>query len=320
MGAPQTGGKSMPVKPFGDVNLALRAAKRLCMTPIALPRIEQAANRIAGHAVRTPLLSSPMLDRRLGAKVFVKAEPLQRTGSFKFRGAMNKILSLSEAERRNGVVAFSSGNHGHAIAAAASIVGIPAAIVMPRDAPSIKIESCRYWGAEVVLYDRMNEDREAIGRRIQEERGMALAPPFDDPEVMAGQGTMGLEIAADLVAAGVVPDMVLVPCSGGGLASGVATAMRAHFPSVASFTVEPAGFDKMARSLKSGTAERNARPAGSLMDALTAPAPGKLTLAQLQAVAANGVTASDEEGLAAMAMAFSLLKLVVDPLAVTVPL
>ena len=283
------------------------------MTPIDIASIRRAAERLAGRIVRTPILTSAMLDELAGAKVLVKAEPLQKTGSFKIRGALNKILSTPEEKRKSGFVAFSSGNHGQAVAAGASMVGAPAVIVMPKDAPSIKIESCRWWGAEVVFFDRLTDDREAMGRKIEDERGMTLEPPFDDPDVMSGQGTMGLEIVEQLREAGATPDALLVNCSGGGLASGVITAVKHAFPDTRCYTVEPAGFDKMARSLKAGAPQKNERLTGSIMDALMAPAPGKLTLATLRANGAEGVSATDEEALDAMAAAFRTLKLVVEP-------
>jgi len=275
--------------------------------------ILRAAERLSGQVLRTPLLESAMLNEVAGCRVFVKAEPLQKTGSFKIRGALNKILGIPPERRASGVVAFSSGNHGQGVAAAAKMTGCPAVIVMPKDAPAIKVESCRWWGAEVVLFDRVTDDREAIGRSIERERGMTLVPPFDDPEVMAGQGTIGLEIVDQLAEAGAVPDALLVNCSGGGLASGVITAMRDAFPQARYFTVEPAGFDKMARSLASGEPQSNTRLTGSIMDALMAVAPGRLTFATLKQNAAQGLTASDDEALYAMAVAFGTLKLVVEP-------
>ncbi|MDF3060361.1 MAG: hypothetical protein K0S06_470 [Microvirga sp.] len=283
------------------------------MTAIDIASIRRAAERLSGRILRTPLLSSAMLDELAGCRVFVKAEPLQKTGSFKIRGALNKILATPEDKRNNGFVAFSSGNHGQAVAAGAKMVGAPAVIVMPKDAPAIKIDSCRWWGAEVVLFDRVTEDREAIGRRIEGERGMTLVPPFDDPDVMSGQGTMGIEIVEQLKEAGVEPDALLVNCSGGGLASGVTTAVKQASPSTQCYTVEPAGFDKMARSLAAGAPQRNERLTGSIMDALMAQMPGKLTLATLRENGVKGLSASDDEALEAMAAAFRTLKIVVEP-------
>jgi threonine dehydratase len=281
--------------------------------PIDISHVRRAAERLDGRIVRTPLLESAMLNEVAGCRVLVKAEPLQRTGSFKIRGALNKILSIPEERRTKGVVAFSSGNHGQGVAAGAKMTGCPAVIVMPKDAPAIKIESCRWWGAEVVLFDRVKDDREAIGRSIESERGMTLVPPFDDVEVMSGQGTMGLEMAEQLRAAGATPDAVFVNCSGGGLASGVTTAIRDAFPHTQCYTVEPAGFDKMARSLESGEPQKNERLTGSIMDALMAPVAGKLTLATLRHQGVKGLSASDDEALDAMALAFRTLKLVVEP-------
>jgi threonine dehydratase len=283
------------------------------MTPIDISHIHGAAERLAGRILRTPLLESPMLDELAGCRVFVKAEPLQKTGSFKIRGALSKILSIPEERRRSGVVAFSSGNHGQAVAAGAKMLGCPAVIVMPSDAPAIKIDNCRWWGAEVVLYDRAKEDREGISRGIETERGMTLVPPFDDAEVIAGQGTMGVEIDEQLRDAGATPDALFVNCSGGGLASGVTVGLKASFPQAHVYTVEPAGFDKMARSLERGTPQTNERLTGSIMDALMAQAPGRLTFATLRRHGVKGLSVSDDEALAAMASAFRTLKLVVEP-------
>jgi threonine dehydratase len=283
------------------------------MSTLALSDLHRARDRLAGRIVRTPLLESAMLNELAGCRLFVKAEPLQKTGSFKIRGALNKILSIPEEKRKSGVVAFSSGNHGQGVAASARMTGCPAVIVMPKDAPAIKIESCRWWGAEIVLFDRERDDREAIGRKIVAERGMTLVLPFDDPEVMAGQGTAGLEIAEQLEEAGAKPDALFVNCSGGGLASGVLTGVKAAFPGVQGYTVEPAGFDKMARSLATGEPQANERLTGSIMDALMARLPGKLTFAALRELGAKGLSASDDEALVAMAAAFRTLKLVVEP-------
>lgn len=283
------------------------------MPVIDVSDLHRAAKRIAGRVLRTPLLESAMLNELAGCRVFVKAEPLQKTGSFKIRGALNKILSIPEDRRAKGVVAFSSGNHGQGVAAGARMAGCKAVIVMPQDAPAIKVESCRWWGAEIVLYDRTTEDREAIGRRIEAERGMTLVPPFDDPEIMAGQGTMGLEIAEQVREAGIEPDALFVTCSGGGLAAGTVTAVKAAFPEIRFYTVEPAGFDKMARSLQAGAPQRNDRLSGSIMDALMAPVAGKLTFAVLKDLGAEGLSASDDEALVAMGTAFRTLKLVVEP-------
>jgi threonine dehydratase len=275
--------------------------------------IEDAARRIAGHAVETPLLESQLLNARLGGRLLVKAEPLQRTGSFKFRGAYNRISRLDAADRRRGVVAFSSGNHAQGVAAAAQIVGTPAIIVMPSDAPEIKIANTRAYGAEVVTYDRLRESREEIGARISAERGSILVPPFDDPFVIAGQGTTGLEIARQAQAAGIAVDAVAACASGGGLVAGIALAMERLSPSTAVHVCEPADFDDHARSLAAGERLSNAPGARSICDALLSPSPGVITFPINKRLLRSGLVATDEEVLRAMAVAFRDLKLVVEP-------
>jgi threonine dehydratase len=281
---------------------------------VSIGDIKAAAERIRGQAVRTPLLEARAASVATGARVFVKPEVLQRTGSFKFRGAMNRLSQLTAAERKRGVVAFSSGNHAQGVAAAAQIVGTHATIVMPADAPKLKVANTRGYGAEVVLYDRAKEDRTAIGRNLAEERGLTLVHPFDDEGVMAGQGTIGLELAEDASAIGVSLDAVLVPCSGGGLSAGVATALAALSPTTKVHTVEPAAFDDMARSLKAG--ERLANPQGtppSICDALLVDKPGERTFPILKNLAGAGLAVTDDEALRAMAHAFFELKLVTEP-------
>ncbi|WP_069861856.1 threonine ammonia-lyase [Streptomyces malaysiensis] len=275
--------------------------------------IHEAARRLTGHVVRTPLLNSPMLDELVGARVLVKAECLQLTGSFKVRGALNALLTLDEDARRAGIVAYSAGNHGQGVAAAARLADCPAVIVMPNSAPRIKVDNCRWWGAETVLYDPRTEDREEVARKILQMRGMTLVPPFDDPGVMAGQGTVGLEIAEQARELGLTPDTVLVNCSGGGLASGVLTALNDAFPGLANHIVEPAGFDKMARSLAAGRVCANPHPSGGLMDALAGPVAGARPLAVLRHYDVTGLTVTDEEALAAMGAAHRFLKIVVEP-------
>ena len=280
---------------------------------LTLSNIEAAARRIEGRAVRTPLLEAPVASRLSGARVFIKPEVLQRTGSFKFRGAMSRLSLLSAEERQRGVVAFSSGNHAQAVACAARDLGMPAVIVMPSDAPKLKIANTRGFGADVVFYDRVRDDRVAIGRQIAESRGLVLVPPFDDYDVMAGQGTIGLEIAADMAGRGIGLDLVLAPCSGGGLASGIATALAALSPATRVVAVEPAGFDDLVRSL--GAGERLANMAGpaSICDALMADRPGALTFPVLQTTQAGAVAVEDAHTLAAMAHAFLEMKLVAEP-------
>jgi len=276
--------------------------------------IETAARRIAGHAQRTPLLSWPELDRRLGTRAFVKPECLQVTGSFKFRGAYNKIKSALERDAKvPGIVAFSSGNHAQGVAAAAGQLGVPAIIVMPADAPRIKIENTRALGAEVRLYDRYREDREAIARAIAHDKGYLVVPPYDDPAIIAGQGTIGLEIAEDCAKHGIAPDVVLAPCSGGGLISGIATAVTARHPQARVFACEPARFDDTTRSLAAGRRLENEGNEKSICDALLSKLPGEITFAINRRLLAGGLTATDEEALAAVAFAARRLKLVVEP-------
>lgn len=286
------------------------------MTERALPTfsdIETAARVLAPVAVRTRVLSSPVLDARTGARVFLKPEVLQRTGSFKFRGAFNKLSSIPRDQRSAGVVAFSSGNHAQGVAAAAQLLMMPATIVMPSDAPVSKRERTKSYGAEVVLYDRATEDREQIAREIAGNRGAVLVPPFDDPYVIAGQGTVGLEIVEGLTHLGVTPDLVSAPASGGGLMAGIALAIRHGFPQTTLLTAEPDGFDDHARSLNSGRRQPHHAEGRTICDALMASIPGELTFAINQRLVAGGVTASDVEVAEAVAFAFRELKLVVEP-------
>lgn len=281
--------------------------------PVASTDIDAAARVLAPYAVRTPLLSSPALDALTGGRIFLKPEVLQRTGSFKFRGAFNKLSSIPQSARGGGVVAFSSGNHAQGVAAAAQILDMPATIVMPADAPRSKRERTKAYGAEVVLYDRAREDREAIAREIAGKRGATLVPPYDDPMVIAGQGTVGREIAEDLAALGVAPDIVVAPASGGGLIAGVATAIKARNPQAVIMCAEPQGFDDHARSLRAGAREPHHAQEPTICDALMASIPGVLTFAINQRLLTNGVTASDDEVRAAVAFAFRELKLAVEP-------
>jgi threonine dehydratase len=275
--------------------------------------IDAAAEVIAPFAVRTPLLLPPVLCERIGAKVFLKPEVLQRTGSFKFRGAFNKLASIPESARKGGVVAFSSGNHAQGVAAAARILNMPATIVMPVDSPLLKRERTKSFGAEVVLYDRDREDREAIARDIAGKRGATLVPPYDDPKVIAGQGTIGREICEDLAALGITPDIVVAPVSGGGLIAGVATAVKSRFPQAQVMSAEPEAFDDHARSLRAGKREAHGTKGRTICDALMAAMPGEITFAINGKLLSEGVTASDAEVGAAVAFAFRELKLVVEP-------
>jgi threonine dehydratase len=275
--------------------------------------INAAAARLAGHARRTPLLSSPFLDEIAGRRVFVKAECLQHTGSFKFRGAWSAVSALEPETRAKGVIAFSSGNHAQGVAMAARAHGTSAVIIMPADAPKMKIDNTAALGAEVVLYDRATEDRDAIGDALSAERGLTLIKPFDEPLVIAGQGTTGLEIAEQARAEGVEAADVLVCCGGGGFLSGIALALEANAPGLRPRPVEPEGFDDVARSLASGGIERNNRTSGSLCDAIITPAPGRLTFPIMQRLCGSGVVVSEDQALQAMVLAFSRLKIVVEP-------
>ncbi len=275
--------------------------------------INAAAARLAGHARRTPLLSSPFLDEIAGRRVFVKAECLQHTGSFKFRGAWSAVSALEPETRAKGVIAFSSGNHAQGVAMAARAHGTSAVIIMPADAPKMKIDNTAALGAEVVLYDRATEDRDAIGDALSAERGLTLIKPFDEPLVIAGQGTTGLEIAEQARAEGVEAADVLVCCGGGGFLSGIALALEANAPGLRPRPVEPEGFDDVARSLASGGIERNTRTSGSLCDAIITPAPGQLTFPIMQRLCGSGVVVSEDQALQAMVLAFSRLKIVVEP-------
>ncbi len=275
--------------------------------------VHRAAERIAGHAVRTPLISNPFLDEQVGGRVLLKCETLQRTGAFKFRGAYNALAALGRETRSRGVVAVSSGNHAQGVAEAARLFGVRAAIVMPADAPEIKRLRTERSGGRIVAYDRASQDRDAVVDQYIAEHGGTLIHPFDNPNVIAGQGTAGLEIAADCAAAGVTPDAVLIPTSGGGLSAGIGLAVRDWSHETEIVLVEPEGFDDYRRSLAAGEIVANQRSAGSVCDALLINRPGKLSFAINRAHGAYGVAVSDAEALAAVAFAFRELKLVVEP-------
>lgn len=275
--------------------------------------IREAAGRLAGVAVRTPLLESPLLNAQLGGRLLVKAEPLQRTGSFKFRGAYNRIALIPEADRAKGVVAVSSGNHAQGVAAAARLFGLAATVVMPDDAPAIKRANTEAQGATVVPCDRYRDDRNAMVREIAERTGATLVKPYDDPGIIAGQGTIGLEIAEQLAEIGARADAVLVCCGGGGLVSGTALALSETAPGVPVWCVEPAAFDDTRRSLAAGERLGNAPEARSICDALLSPTPGELTFALNSRLLAGGLAVDDDEVRTAMRVAFESLKLVVEP-------
>ncbi len=280
---------------------------------ITLSDIESAAARLAGLAVRTPLIESPALNERLGGRVLIKPETLQRAGAFKFRGAYNRLSRLSDDERRRGVVAFSSGNHAQGVALAAQLLGCPALIVMPSDSPAVKVEGTRGFGAEIRFYDRFTEDRVAIADQIAAERGCVVVPSYDDPHIIAGQGTAGLEIIEQARELGVALDKVISPVGGGGLIAGVSTAVKALSPTTEVWGAEPAGFDETRRSLASGQRETIDDGARSICDALLTPIPGELTWPINSRNLTGIVAVTDAEVAEAMRYAFSTLKLVIEP-------
>lgn len=277
---------------------------------VSLADIEAAAGRLAGVAVETPLIESPALNARLGGRVLIKPETLQLGGSFKLRGAYNRIAQLTDEEKTRGVVAFSSGNHAQGVAIAARKVGTSALIVMPSDAPATKVEATRSHGAEIRFYDRYTEDRAAIARAIAAERGCVVVPSYDDPDVIAGQGTIGLELVRQ---AGSHLDYVVTPVGGGGLIGGVGTAVKALSPNTAVIGVEPKDFDDALRSLRRGSPQPIDPKARSICDALQAPSPSELTLSVMLKVVADVLLVSDAEVAEAMRYAFAVLKLVVEP-------
>jgi threonine dehydratase len=280
---------------------------------ITVGDIEAAARRIAGIAIETPLLQSSQLDEMTGGTVLLKPECLQRVGSFKIRGAYNLLSQLSQEQARCGVVAWSSGNHAQGVAAAGAMLGIDTTIVMPEDAPVAKLENTRRLGGEVITFDRYTGDREAIAREIAAERGSELIPSYDHVDIIAGQGTVGLEIAEQSVALGVPVEQVLIPCGGGGLSSGSAVALKARLPDVAVITVEPENYDDTAQSLQSGRRVSVSTAQHSLCDALLVASPGELTFDIMREYIDAGLVVSDEEVRSAMRFAFRYLKLVVEP-------
>lgn len=275
--------------------------------------IRAAQKRLDGHARRTPLLNSPYLDEIAGRRVWVKPECLQHTGSFKFRGGWSALSALDPTVRDQGVIAFSSGNHAQGVAFAAREHGTSAVIIMPSDAPALKIANTRALGAEVVLYERGSEDRDAIGDKLSKERGLTLIKPFDEPQVIAGQGTVGLEIAEQAAAHGVTKADVIVCCGGGGLTGGIALALEADAPQMRVRPAEPEGFDDVARSLKSGEIEKNDRASGNICDAIITPQPGEITFPIMHRLCGAGLIVSEDEVMKTMVHAFNRLKLVVEP-------
>jgi threonine dehydratase len=283
------------------------------MTDVTFADIEAAAARIEGLAVKTPLLESPALNERLGCRVLIKPETMQRVGAFKFRGAYNRLVQLSAEERARGVVAFSSGNHAQGVALAAKLLGIPAIIIMPHDAPAKKVAATKGHGAEVRTYDRYTEDRAAIAFEIASTRGSTIVPPYDDVHIVAGQGTVGLELMQQAEALGARPDCVIAPLGGGGLLSGVSLAVKHLSPNTAVVGVEPEGYDDVLRSLQTGTFQTNSADARTLCDALQTPTPGRITFPIMQKTVADVAVVTDAEVAEAMRVAFETLALVVEP-------
>jgi threonine dehydratase len=279
---------------------------------ISATDVRSAADLIHGIAVRTPLLEYQPLNEAVGGRVLVKFEGVQHTGSFKFRGAYNRLARIPKEARASGVVAWSSGNHAQGVAAAAKLLGIPATIVMPADAPAIKLENTRALGAEVVLYNRLTESREKIARELANTRDAVLVPSFDDPFIIAGQGTIGIEIIDQASQAHAQVTQILVPCGGGGLIAGIATAIKSAVSDIDLYAVEPAGFDDTMRSLLTGKRETVAPNATSICDALLTPNPGELTFPINQRLLSGGLVVTDDQVRAAMRFAFSKMKLVIE--------
>lgn len=280
---------------------------------VVLDDIRAAAARLAPVAVRTPLISSPALDEAVGGRLLLKAENLQRAGSFKIRGAYNLLCQLTPEQAEKGAVAFSSGNHAQAVAAAGTMLGIETTIVMPKDAPAMKIENTRRLGGNTVLYDRYTEDREQIANDIVSARGAVLVPPYNHERIVTGQGTVGLEIMEQCGELGIAPDQLLVNCSGGGLTAGCAIAVRSLSPRTEVWAVEPEGFDDTRRSLESGRLEVNDPAARTICDALMSSPPGEITFAINRELLSGALVVGDEEVREAIRCAFRHLKLVVEP-------
>jgi threonine dehydratase len=283
------------------------------LVTVVLADIEAAASRLAGHAVVTPLIESPALNAHLDRRVLIKPEVLQRVGAFKFRGAYNRLVQLTPEQRRAGVVAFSSGNHAQGVALAARLLGMPALIVMPSDAPAVKVDATRGYGAEIRLYDRLMESREAIAAGIAAERGAVIVPAFNDPHIIAGQGTVGLEMVRQAQALGATLGAVLAPVSGGGLVAGVSVAVKAFSPATQVWGVEPALYDDARRSLEAGERVTLAPHARSLCDALESPSVGDLTFPLMRQNLAGCLSVTDTEVAEAVRYAFNVLKLVTEP-------
>ncbi len=276
-----------------------------------------AKDRLAGEARRTPMLESDRVNEQLGCRLLIKAENLQRTGSFKFRGAFNRICQLSDDEKPRGVVAFSSGNHAQGVALAAKLLDVPASIVMPSDAPKIKIENTRGYGAEVVLYDRKYGNRVQVAEDILSRTGGTMVPPYNDPDIICGQGTIGLEICEQVREIDAELDVLTGPSSGGGMMSGCALAFANLSPATELFAVEPANYDDITQSLEAGERVIIQTGAPSLCDALLLETPGELTFEIMKSRLAGGLVVTDEEALAAVKLAFQEFKIILEPSAAT---
>jgi threonine dehydratase len=275
--------------------------------------VADAELRLRGWLVETPVLESDAINDQVGARVLLKAECLQHSGSFKIRGALNRLLQLSADERQAGVVAFSSGNHAQAVALAARWLDVPATIVMPADAPAVKLARTRELGAELVLYDREREDREAIAAKLAEERGAALVPPFEHAEIIAGQGTLARELARAARRRHAAIDALYAPASGGGLVAGCALAIKEEWPDCAVYAVEPRGFEDLAASLAAGERRTVAPGAATLCDGLRAPTPGAIAFAINRSALAGALAVDDEQIRGAMRTAIEHLRVVVEP-------
>jgi threonine dehydratase len=284
-------------------------ADRIC----SIDDVRAAAARLKGHAVRTPLLRNAALDALTGGAILLKPEMLQHIGAFKFRGAYNRLVQIALADRPKGVVAWSSGNHAQGVALAARLLGLPATIIMPSDTPAMKLANTRALGASVRIYDRYSENREAIGAKIAAETGATIVPPYDDRDVMAGQGTLGLEIVEDAAAQGLSIDDAVICCGGGGLIAGASTAIKALSPATRVWAAEPETHDDTRRSLERGSRVANDPAARSICDAILTPTPGKITFPVNRARLAGGLVVTDDEVLDAVAFARDVLKLIVEP-------
>ncbi|MFV3014356.1 threonine ammonia-lyase [Pseudomonas sp. KHB2.9] len=283
------------------------------MSIFNLDLIREATAQLSSHIIKTPLLNSPALDSLVGASVYVKAECLQKTGAFKIRGALFKMMSLTPQQQKHGVITYSAGNHGNAVSAASKVLGCSAVIVMPSDAPRIKKDNCRWWGAEIVLYDKHTQDREAVAAKLIEDRGLTFIPPFDDHLVMSGQGTIGVEICDQLKALGKEPDSLLLGCSGGGLAAGVITVINSQYPKTQCYLTEAQGYEKWALSLESGRPEKLKTLSPTIIDGIAGPSVGAKPFEVLRTKKLNCTVATEHDVFVAMSAAFRHLKVVVEP-------